>query len=98
MTERAAPLLPLPTHVLRQTNEGTIMIGDSHEDTGYSTASTSPVMAQMAAYAVRCFPALAKLRVVRSWGRSGCSARTVSRSTSSPLRRPVPSPSIVIPA
>lgn len=68
VTERAAPLLPLPTHVLRQTNEGTIMIGDSHEDTGYSTASTSPVMAQMAAYAVRCFPALAKLRVVRSWG------------------------------
>lgn len=68
VTERATPLLPLPTHVLRQTNEGTIMIGDSHEDTGYSTASTSAVMSDIAANAIRCFPALAKLRVVRSWG------------------------------
>ena len=68
VTERAERLLPLPTHLLRQTNEGTIMIGDSHEDTGYSTASSSGVMSDVAAHAIRCFPALAKLRVVRSWG------------------------------
>lgn len=68
VTERVAPLLPMPTHVLRQTNEGTIMIGDSHENTGYSIDSVTPVMSGIAQYAIRCFPALRGLRVVRSWG------------------------------
>ncbi|CAM4073068.1 NAD(P)/FAD-dependent oxidoreductase [Paracoccus yeei] len=68
VTERASPLLPMPTHVLRQTVEGTIMMGDSHEDTGYSTDSTTRVIADIARHAVRCFPAIAKLRVVRTWG------------------------------
>ncbi|RKF14161.1 FAD-binding oxidoreductase [Roseovarius spongiae] len=67
VTERAAPLLTMPTHLLRQTDEGTIMMGDSHEDTGYSTRSGSPVMSQIARNAIRCFPALANLRLVRSW-------------------------------
>ncbi len=67
VTERAAPLLPMPTHLLRQTDEGTVMMGDSHEDTGYSTRSTAPVIAQIARNAVRCFPALEKLRIVRTW-------------------------------
>lgn len=67
VTERAAPLLSLPTHLLRQTNEGTVMMGDSHEDTGYSTCSGTPVMSQIARNAIRCFPALADLRIVRSW-------------------------------
>ena len=68
VTERAAPLMPMPTHLLRQTAEGTIMIGDSHEDTGYSTDSTTPVIAQLARSAQRCFPSLGQLRVIRSWG------------------------------
>lgn len=44
------------------------MMGDSHEDTGYSTDSTTRVIADIARHAVRCFPAIAKLRVVRTWG------------------------------
>lgn len=68
VTERVKPLMPMPTHLLRQTGEGTIMMGDSHEDTGYSTRSRSTVMHDLAAHAMRCFPALARLRVVRSWG------------------------------
>ena len=67
VTERAAPLLSLPTHLLRQTNEGTVMMGDSHEDTGYCTRSGTPVMSQIARKAIRCFPSLAGLRIVRSW-------------------------------
>ncbi|CRK76278.1 Hydrogen cyanide synthase subunit HcnC precursor [Nereida ignava] len=67
VTERAAPLLPMPTHLLRQTADGTVMMGDSHEDTGYSTWSGTPVMAQIARNAIRCFPALADLRIIRSW-------------------------------
>lgn len=68
VTERARPLMPMPTHLLRQTGEGTILMGDSHEDTGYSTRSRATVISYLARHAVRCFPALAKLRVVRSWG------------------------------
>ncbi|MDH2328291.1 FAD-dependent oxidoreductase [Cereibacter sp. SYSU M97828] len=68
VTERVRPLIPMPTHVMRQTAEGTIMVGDSHEDTGYSDASTSSVVSDIAKHAVRCFPALGQLRVVRTWG------------------------------
>lgn len=68
VTERMMPLLPMPTHILRQTEEGTVMIGDSHEDTGYSTDSETPVLARIARDAVRSFPALAKARIIRSWG------------------------------
>ncbi|PWV98098.1 glycine/D-amino acid oxidase-like deaminating enzyme [Hoeflea marina] len=68
VTERIRPLLPMPTHVLRQTTEGTVMIGDSHEDTGYSTDSETPVLTRIARDAVRSFPALAGARIVRSWG------------------------------
>jgi len=68
VTERTAPLLPMPTHVLRQTAEGTVLLGDSHENAGYSTDSLSPVITDIARQALRCFPVLAQLRVVRSWG------------------------------
>lgn len=68
VTERARPLIPMPTHVMRQTAEGTIMVGDSHEDTGYSDLSSSSVVTDIARHAVRCFPALGQLRVVRTWG------------------------------
>jgi len=68
VTERIGPFLPMPVHVIRQTDEGSVMMGDSHEDTGFSTRSTRPVMAEIARNAIRCFPVLATLRVVRSWG------------------------------
>ncbi|WP_108661757.1 NAD(P)/FAD-dependent oxidoreductase [Acuticoccus kandeliae] len=67
VTERAEPLLPMPTHVVRQTSEGTFMIGDSHEDVGFNLTSTTPTMAQIAARAVKMFPFLKPLRIVRSW-------------------------------
>ncbi|WP_108262544.1 NAD(P)/FAD-dependent oxidoreductase [Mangrovicoccus ximenensis] len=67
VTERCRPFLPMPTHVVRQTAEGSIMMGDSHENEGYSTRSTSPPMAQIARNAVRCFPHLARLKILRSW-------------------------------
>lgn len=67
VTERTGPVLSYPTHNVRQTGEGAIMLGDSHEDAGFDTTSGSPVMADIAARAVRAFPFLATLRVVRSW-------------------------------
>ncbi|ORE91334.1 FAD dependent oxidoreductase [Stappia sp. 22II-S9-Z10] len=68
VTERAAMAFEMPTHVVRQTSEGTFMIGDSHEDVGFNLTSTTPTMSAIAARAVKMFPFLKDLRIVRSWG------------------------------
>ncbi|WOI58245.1 FAD-dependent oxidoreductase [Palleronia sp. LCG004] len=68
VSERTAPFLPMPTHVVRQTDEGSVMFGDSHEDTGYGDTSSTDVIRDLSANAIRCFPHLASLRIVRSWG------------------------------
>ncbi|WP_176086383.1 FAD-dependent oxidoreductase [Martelella sp. HB161492] len=67
VTERLKPLLPMPTHILRQTEEGTVMLGDSHENTGYSTESGMPELTRIARDAVKTLPVLAKARIIRSW-------------------------------
>ena len=67
ITERLAPLFDYPTNYIRQTDEGTVQIGDSMEEAGYDDMVRSPVNAKIAARAVRCFPALARARVVRTW-------------------------------
>lgn len=67
ITERARPVLDYPTNYIRQTDEGTIQIGDSLEDVGYDDNVTVPVLSAIAARAVRCIPALGQLRLVRTW-------------------------------
>lgn len=68
VTERMRPLLNLPTTYLRQTGEGSILMGDSHEDVGYDEGTETPVLSNIAQRAVRALPALANTRVVRTWG------------------------------
>lgn len=68
VTERAAPFLPYVLSSLRQTPEGTVLIGDTKEDTGYDDRSTHGGITELARRAVRMFPAVAGLRIVRSWG------------------------------
>ncbi len=67
ITERSRPLLDMPTVLVRQTEEGGFMLGDSHEDVGFRTESTVDIMSRIAAHAVRTFPFLRELRVVRAW-------------------------------
>ncbi len=67
VTERSDRFLPMPTHVVRQTEEGSFMLGDSHEDAGLDTFSRTSVMSDIARNAVRTFPFLKSLRVVRAW-------------------------------
>jgi len=67
VTEKAKPFLPYPLVTVRQTNEGGVMIGDSLEETGFESVVTTPVVATMADRAVRMFPMLAGLNVVRTW-------------------------------
>lgn len=67
VTQRLPRFLPLPTHVIRQTVEDTVIIGDSKEDAGYDDRSEAGVIGDIAARAVEAFPRLADATVVRSW-------------------------------
>jgi hypothetical protein len=67
VTERVAPFLNYPIATLRQTDEGTILIGDSHEEGQDDRAMNIAVSSVMAERAVRIFPRLKDLNVVRMW-------------------------------
>ncbi len=68
ITERVRPFLSYPTGRVRQVGEGTVQIGDSKEDVGFDDGTTGDVVGAIAKRAVRCFPLLENVRVVRSWG------------------------------
>jgi glycine/D-amino acid oxidase-like deaminating enzyme len=67
VTERAAMAFDRPTTFIRQTEEGSFMLGDSHEDVGFDISSTTDVMGDIARRGIRAFPFLQRLRIVRSW-------------------------------
>ncbi|MDR2451651.1 MAG: FAD-binding oxidoreductase [Candidatus Accumulibacter sp.] len=68
ITERLAPFLPYPTTLVRQTDEGTVQIGESQEAAGFDDGTLPEVLAGMARRAIRLFPRLRSARVVRAWG------------------------------
>ncbi|NYT58619.1 FAD-binding oxidoreductase [Alcaligenaceae bacterium] len=65
--ERVAPFLTHPTIFVRQTDEGSIQIGDSMEECGLDDTTRTDVLAGIARRAIVCFPQLADLNVVRTW-------------------------------
>ncbi|MEO8305816.1 MAG: FAD-dependent oxidoreductase [Betaproteobacteria bacterium] len=65
--ERVPRFLALPLATIRQTDDGTVLIGDSHQERGFDESLGVDILAAMAARAVRVFPALAAARVVRAW-------------------------------
>ncbi len=67
VTEKVAPFLDYPVVTVRQTDEGSVMIGDSVEEAGFDVTVGTGVVSAMADRAVRMFPQLGKLNVVRSW-------------------------------
>ena len=67
VTERLPRFLDVPLDTIRQTDEGTVMIGDAQQDAGFDTSLDTGVMSAMAARAARAFPALRQARVVRAW-------------------------------
>lgn len=67
VTERLRPFLNHPVVTLRQTDEGTVMIGDSKEESVDPSGLTLGVGATEAERAVRMFPLLANVNVVRTW-------------------------------
>ncbi len=67
VTERVDPLLALPTLNVKQTAEGTFMLGASQAEVGFDIATDAAVLKQIAARNVRAFPFLSALGVVRTW-------------------------------
>ena len=67
VTERQPQWLTTTTHVVRQMDEGTVVIGDSQEDAGYDDRTVLGVMGNIAARALKSFPDLARANVVRAW-------------------------------
>ncbi|MGY0788659.1 NAD(P)/FAD-dependent oxidoreductase [Azospirillum argentinense] len=67
VTEKTAPFLKFPVGFIRQTDEGGVMIGDSFEDVGLDTTVRNGVTSTIADRALRIFPLLGKLNVVRTW-------------------------------
>ncbi|NQW09916.1 MAG: FAD-binding oxidoreductase [Alphaproteobacteria bacterium] len=67
VTERLDPVLSHPMGRLRQTEEGTVMIGASADRVGLDTSLDLATAAALAARARRVVPALGRARLVRSW-------------------------------
>jgi len=68
VTERIQPVLAMPTLMIRQTVEGTIMIGESREESGFDDTTSPEIVHTLAQRAVKTFPFLRHARIVRSWG------------------------------
>ncbi|MBY6153792.1 FAD-binding oxidoreductase [Vannielia litorea] len=67
VTERVGTMLPYPASGLRQTAEGTMMIGATHENVGEHTGTTAEAAAKLSRRAARIAPQLANVRLVRQW-------------------------------
>ncbi len=67
VTERAGHAFRMPTTTVRQTSEGSLMLGDSMEEVGFDIAQKPHVMATIARRTVLSFPWLRDLSIVRAW-------------------------------
>jgi glycine/D-amino acid oxidase-like deaminating enzyme len=68
VTERVQPFLRYPSLHVRQTGEGVVQIGDSKEDVGLDDGTTLAQLARISERAMRCFPLLKHVNIVRTWG------------------------------
>ncbi|MHA1165769.1 MAG: NAD(P)/FAD-dependent oxidoreductase [Alphaproteobacteria bacterium] len=68
VTERLRPFLSMPVSKVRQTDEGSVQLGESREEVEFDEGTTTPVMNRIASRAVRMFPHLRQARVIRAWG------------------------------
>jgi glycine/D-amino acid oxidase-like deaminating enzyme len=67
VTERIKPFLSHATGYLRQTDEGSVLIGESKEATIDHQRPRGPITAVLAERAVRTFPLLKDAKAVRIW-------------------------------
>jgi len=67
ITERLQPFLPYPTEGVRQTDEGSVQLGNSFESVGADAGTTVLEIEAIAKSAVAAFPRLSSARLIRAW-------------------------------
>lgn len=67
LTERIPDILPTPLLGIARTRGGTVMVGFGHEHVGTDLGLTPEIVAKEARWAVSVWPALARLKVIRTW-------------------------------
>jgi glycine/D-amino acid oxidase-like deaminating enzyme len=67
VTERLPRFVDATIETIRQTDEGTVLIGDAQQDAGFDTSLDTAVMSAMAGRAAQVFPSLRDARIVRAW-------------------------------
>ncbi len=67
VTEKVEPILKYPTNYVRQTDEGSFLLGPSSRDVGYSLDTNPLTLKEIAQRCIRAFPKLESLRIQRSW-------------------------------
>jgi glycine/D-amino acid oxidase-like deaminating enzyme len=67
VTARMEKFLDFPTLTIRQTDNGSVMIGESWENIGFDDRTTPSVLNRLAQRAVRMMPVLATAPVIRTW-------------------------------
>jgi glycine/D-amino acid oxidase-like deaminating enzyme len=68
VTERLRPFFRYASDCLRQTDEGTVLLGSSHEERGFDEGTDVPTGAGLCRTAIRVFPGLAEANITRTWG------------------------------
>lgn len=67
VSQRLPPVMTLPASTLRQTADGTFLVGATKEDAGLDRSTTLDAAGQLARNALRITPALRDINVVRHW-------------------------------
>ena len=67
ITQKLEENLHYPSTLLRQTQEGSIMIGDSHEDIGEDISTNPNIISNIAKRAMLTLPKLENNQIIRSW-------------------------------
>ncbi|MFK4825423.1 NAD(P)/FAD-dependent oxidoreductase [Paenochrobactrum sp. BZR 588] len=67
VTEKCAPFFDYTAATIRQADEGGVMIGDSEETHSAALMTNQDISAVLANRAIRIFPHLADVNIVRSW-------------------------------
>jgi glycine/D-amino acid oxidase-like deaminating enzyme len=68
VTERMKPFFPYAGNSVRQSAEGSVLLGSSHEDAGFDDGTDVETGAKLCRVAVKVFPRLAQASIVRLWG------------------------------
>ncbi|MCP5072895.1 MAG: FAD-binding oxidoreductase [Rhodobacteraceae bacterium] len=68
VTEKVAPVMKHASTSVRQTDNGSFLLGPSSKDVGYDTRTDLKTLAAIASRCITIFPFLGSLRLQRAWG------------------------------